>query len=326
MILQFCTSEHHSADMVQDMGAGSSEILVGYLEPPSQFRPTLYSAPRAEYMNALYHPSPLASGAPLFTLDKMYSAMSRPYTTNHAHSSMGYEPYQTSEYDRAIQQAAERERAAEAARSRSSSTTTTTTTTTSHIPIPAKSSTQLPRLPGLNDLFASKLLINPDSSSRESRRSPDYDDHRRDSVARGSYFDTLRPSDLSARPRTVITPPLVHASSPYGSQPKTSPLTIQSLCSAPEHNFISPTSSLPTSPATSQSSNSSLMQPASHSQPTSPHELPPAFFGTSDLAPATYVYQAASAYEGVSYIHGRGPCHMYKGGYSSNSTYDAVLW
>lgn len=241
--------------------------------------------------------------------------MSRPYPASQAPSSVIYEPYQTSEYDRAIQQARERERAAEVARSQSS------TPTVAQGPGLAKPN-QAPRLPGLNDLFANKLLINP--STREGRKSPAYDDRRRDSVAQGSYFEAARMHGVSARTNTAITPPLVLAPPQNGSQNKTGPLTIQSLCSAPEHTFTSPTPSLSTSPTTSQSSNSSMMHPMHRSQPTSPYELPPAFFGTTDLAPATYVYQAASTYEGVSYIPGRGPCHMYKGGYSSKPPQDDV--
>lgn len=236
--------------------------------------------------------------------------MSRPYTTKQAPSSHTYEPYQTSEYDRAIQQARERERAAEAARAQSS------TTTISQDLGPAKPN-QAPRLPSLNDLFASKLLINP--NTREGRKTPSYGDQRRDSVAQGSYFDAARMHGVSTKTNTVVTPPLVLAPPQYGSPKKAGPLTIQSLCSAPEHTPTSPTPSLSTSPTTSQSSNLSL-NPFHRSQPTSPYELPPAFFGTTDLAPATYLYQSASTYEGVSYIHGRGPCQMYHGGYSSKSS------
>ena len=268
----------------------------------------MFSPRGAEYMNLLNHPSQLRLQVP-FTHSRMYSTMSRPYTASQAPSSVGYEPYQTSEYDRAIQQARERERAAEVARSQSSTPT-------------VAQPNQPPRLPGLNDLFANKLLINP--STREGRKSPAYDDRRRDSVAQGSYFDAARMHGVSTSANTAVTPQLVLAPPQNGSQTKSGPLTIQSLCSAPEHSFTSPTPSLSTSPTTSQSSNSSMMHPMHRSQPTSPYELPPAFFGTTDLAPATYVYQAASTYEGVSYIPGRGPCHMYKGGYSSKPPRDDI--
>lgn len=57
-------------------------------------------------------------------------------------------------------------------------------------------------------------------------------------------------------------------------------------------------------------------EPFIQRQSISPYELPHTFFGSSELAPATYVYQAASSYEGVQYIPGKGECHTYKGGYS----------
>ncbi|KAM3420269.1 hypothetical protein BST61_g3556 [Cercospora zeina] len=214
--------------------------------------------------------------------------MSRPYPTQR---SLSYEPYQTSEYDRAIQQAAERERLAHAQSHCASE------------PRIHEASYPPPRLPGLNDLFASKLLINPNLADDRDKSS--FVDDRRDSVA--SQFDRKN-SRHSPVPNHGL-----HQTSPR----KPSSISIQSLCSPQEqHSLPSRTPSLSTSPTVSQASSSSLMQPAQRSQPTSPYELPPGFFGTSDLAPATYVYQAASSYEGIAYIPGRGSCHMYKGGYS----------
>ncbi|PPJ59494.1 hypothetical protein CBER1_10011 [Cercospora berteroae] len=210
--------------------------------------------------------------------------MSQLYPT---HRSRSYEPYQTSEYDRAIQRAAGRERVANGQSYRATE------------PRAHDGSHQPPRLPGFNDLFASKLLINPDLGDKQA-----FVDDRRDSVV--SQFD---------RKNSVLSP-VPHHRPQQTTRGKPGSISIQSLCSPQDDSLPSPTLSLSTSPTVSQASSSSLMQPAHHSQPTSPYELPPGFFGTSELAPATYVYQAASSYEGIAYIPGQGSCHMYKGGYS----------
>ncbi|USW54809.1 Putative zn(2)-C6 fungal-type DNA-binding domain-containing protein [Septoria linicola] len=232
--------------------------------------------------------------------------MSHQSTNTRVFTSSEYQPYQTSDYDRAIQQAAERERAAQAERTQS--------TTPTGLQNGSGQPSQSLRLPGLNDLFASKLLINPNMA--DGRKTPTYNELRRDSVAGPNYFDTSCRPGFMGRTDAMAPAPLVIAPPQQRSSSQTSPISIQNLCSPQDATLPSRTPSLSTSPTASQTSASSLLQPMPHVKATSPHELPPAFFGTSDLAPATYVYQAASSYEGVSYIPGRGPCHMYAGGYS----------
>jgi hypothetical protein len=195
---------------------------------------------------------------------------------------------------------------------------------TAYAPTPdsARGAYQTPdrQLPGLSNLFASGLLINSDSKPDRSDAEKSDPSHacslaryslsHRPSPTRPDSFDppdsnTLSPISPGWEHQTYL-----HARGPAYPSPLPSPSIAHHDARARGRvDSVGDGIMVPAYPLASPSS-------STHSGPPSPpYELSPSFFGSAELAPATYVYQAASSYEGVQVVPGKGECHVYKGGY-----------